>query len=188
MIEKQSDSHPVKKGVTMTPHHIIPVAEMAGHPKRNALIALGYVVHDSGNLVLMPNHEYGACHLETQLHKGSHDMGLGYDEALDEYLDDIERKIKSSEWCNADAEMVQKVMNSKSNSILGRINKFTVRLNEGVSKYKSGNEGCGDCLGVRNHGLSAAKGLQNNFARRGKNEKSIIFDKPKDSWVLMAGS
>ena len=194
MINAQQNGHPVKKGVTMTHHHILMISQVEKAVCAKALKALGYVIHDKGNLVLMPNHEFGACHLMTQLHKSRHPIsGTLYEKSHKAALNSAKKEVQKGEWCDdSSSRKVQEFMNSQSEDILIQINDFDIAVQNGNYKFHFSQSGCGhkECNSLRNHGPGAAQILRQNKPIQAKeNEPSKInYIKPTSPWILETAS
>lgn len=186
MIKAQPHSHPVNQGVSMTHHHIIMLSSLKGSIGTK-LEKLGYVVHDPGNLVLMPNHEYGACHLEVQLHRARHTKK--YEVSVNFGLRNIQAKIIREKLCKAGETNTQQKINNISRNILTEISKFEVELQHDNNKFKPGESGCGDdeCKN-RDHGPRARKMLRINGAAQATSRTRQTINFPKTQWTLKTGA
>ncbi len=190
MINAQSDEHPVKKGVTMTHHHILMISQVEKAVCSKTLKSLGYVIHDKGNLVLMPNHEFGACHLMTQLHKSRHPIaGTLYEKSHKAALSSVQKEMKKGNWCDdSSSKKVQEFMNKRSDKIVSKINDFDIAIQNGNFKYHFSQSGCGheECNGLRSHGPGAPQILRQNKPIQAKENTptKIDYTKPTSPWIL----
>lgn len=191
----QSPTHPTHLGVSMTHHHILMVSKVDRHTTARKLRRLGYVVHDPGNLVLMPNHMYGACHLEVQMHRSRHTSASiptgatrRYNTEIDQALRAIGQRIRRADYCRGSHREIQSDLNNKSEDILDLIKDFDVQIQNGNSRFAPRANGCGDCGGSRNHGPGATDALRRNGAAQSTANTVQSISYPKaGQWTLATG-
>ncbi len=189
----QPPTHPVHQGVTMTHHHLLTIEKVSGLSWSNKLERLGYVIHDPGNLVLMPNHPFGACHLEVQSHRSRHTMGVvpgaskSYHREMDRLLEAIRRKIRQAVFCKEPVAKIQREINQRSTLILGEIASFNIMIQNDNDAFKPGNTGCGLCAGVRDHGPMQTTALRTNHPQQSQARASLISYPKSGQWPLATG-
>ncbi|HFQ5547961.1 TPA: AHH domain-containing protein [Vibrio vulnificus] len=114
------------------------------------LESYGYDINEIGNLVALPCTFSGACHLEVQLHRGNHTSYSNDDdeEHGEPYHAHATRlMIKAMELIEknceeGDAKKVQNRLDKRSNTMLGDIKTYRIRLTRVHSYFKSGDVGC----------------------------------------------
>ncbi|MEL6588316.1 MAG: AHH domain-containing protein, partial [Pseudomonadota bacterium] len=190
----QPTTHPIHRGVTMTHHHLLMINSVNRLSWSGKLKRLGYVIHDPANLVLMPNHHFGACHLEVQSHTSRHTTAsrptgatMIYDTAIDAAMGRIRRKIRQSDYCRGSWREIQRDMNRESSLILTHIRSFAIMIQSDNDVFRPGNAGCGFCGGLRDHGPGQSDTLRLNHPQQSRARAERIAYPKSGQWALATG-
>ncbi|MEL6564734.1 MAG: AHH domain-containing protein [Pseudomonadota bacterium] len=158
------------------------------------LAQLGYVIHDPGNLVLMPNHHFGACHLEVQSHRSRHTTTSRPTSAttineteIDSAMARIRRKLRQSDYCRGSWREIQADMNRQSSRILSLIKGFDIMIQSDNNVFRPGNPGCGFCGGTRDHGPGQPDDLRRNNPQQSTSMTALISYPKSGQWNLRTG-
>ncbi|WP_305815648.1 PAAR-like domain-containing protein [Photobacterium leiognathi] len=152
--EQQQELGIIEKGVKHWPgtilaaHHIITIEMLEKNEfLYKKLPYLGYDVNAWHNIVVLPTIPELACFYEMPLHSGPHPTP--YTNNIRDRLEDLEDKIKNSEFCDQSGELAAKQIHKEmveiSEEILELIADFHPKgaLNtKRHNAYKTGNKGC----------------------------------------------
>ena len=202
-------SHPRHHGVKMQAHHAVSAKGVDIAGKSDELRQLGYNINDLKNLVFIPSTLQGACHLETQLHRGDHGTpdkyGSDDPEAMDSdkrhpidyhvlVKDLVENVFIVNDLCKMNSEQVQKKINKVSKDIVKKINKFRIDLTSISSTFDSGKPGCMglDNIPDNNSKLSSIRTHQcpvhrNHEQNQGQFQKAESIKYKKAKYILELG-
>lgn len=206
-------THPKHQGVTMQAHHLLSADAFAIAKVVPYFKGLGYDINAVENLVFIPSTLQGACHLETQLHRGNH--GSIDEEAADDDDDEhpdsyhvvvakillkVTKKLRADEACQMSAklraEKAQKKLDVASRKVMQMINLYQVHLasiaslfSNDVEKFKNAGRGCSGVDSVPDANLTTAKCevSRNHCGQRGKKQRVEKIIYAKQTYKLKVG-
>lgn len=191
---KNDSSHPINNGVHMQAHHLISCEAVKMSRLGPQLVARGYNINTTKNLMFAPSTPAGACHLGVQLHRGDHIFG-----ADDEDYDDDEHPIKYHRYISArikdlkpkindcdsaDQRSVQKWLNNESKNIASKLKKFKLALTTVYKSFDPSNAaGCRNIIDIKDHESSVEPC---NLDRNHRGYKNPMYKSSKKQPVITA--
>ncbi|MBN3573585.1 AHH domain-containing protein [Vibrio neptunius] len=148
----EDPNHPINHGFQMQVHHLLSKAGVKKTGDGPKLKSYGYDINLPGNLVALPCTLEGACHLQVQLHRGSHPNAIDTNDNDKEHPKGYHRRVTYliknayktiSKRCEKqDNPGIQRYMDYHSLLILREIRSFELSLSNVAEAFKRGGVGC----------------------------------------------
>lgn len=209
---EKDQSHPRHNGVKMQAHHLLSAKGIDKAGKSDELKHLEYDINKVANLAFIPSSLQGACHLETQLHRGDHKTndprlvtdpnGTDDPDAHDNdglhhrtYHDTVERLViklfKKYDTCSMKPGEIQRKMNNLSSQMLKKINAYEVSLTRIAKNFQHHENGC---MGIDNIPSNIEQKLthvcpvgRDHYQGQGQGQQSENIRFRKRAYTLEAG-
>ncbi|EPJ44299.1 MAG: hypothetical protein OFPII_35940 [Osedax symbiont Rs1] len=202
-------SHPIHNGIQMQAHHLISRKALIGSSIDKQIEDFKYDINNVANIALIPCTLQGACHLNTQLHRGNHssahqdlleDNGNNdvdgehppsYHDEIRDRIEQIKEDIDDGDYCDGNRyKKLLERMDELSKDIAEDINSHDLALTNISRNFGSGRtsngKGCCDAdyiVDARKYRFNeACSNEQNHYKnRRAKKQQKENIDLKKTS-------